>query len=100
MPTGLWEIHAYMPFAFRSEEHTSELQSRVDLVCRLLLEKKKFRLGQRARVRPRRRRGGDLTARRCYIGQEPADTTCRTTPSGAPPRATCALSPPRRTRLA
>src|SRR5438105_14946889 len=27
--------------AERSEEHTSELQSRVDLVCRLLLEKKK-----------------------------------------------------------
>src|SRR5438105_8312004 len=27
----------------RSEEHTSELQSRVDLVCRLLLEKKKNR---------------------------------------------------------
>src|SRR5438105_8979178 len=27
----------------RSEEHTSELQSRVDLVCRLLLEKKKHR---------------------------------------------------------
>src|SRR5207247_7664776 len=27
--------------AMRSEEHTSELQSRVDLVCRLLLEKKK-----------------------------------------------------------
>src|SRR5438874_8147104 len=26
---------------FRSEEHTSELQSRRDLVCRLLLEKKK-----------------------------------------------------------
>src|SRR6185312_16860385 len=26
----------------RSEEHTSELQSRSDLVCRLLLEKKKF----------------------------------------------------------
>src|SRR6266536_5959052 len=26
----------------RSEEHTSELQSRVDLVCRLLLEKKKI----------------------------------------------------------
>src|SRR5207247_9826208 len=32
-----------LPFmqAARSEEHTSELQSRVDLVCRLLLEKKK-----------------------------------------------------------
>src|SRR5256712_11431660 len=27
----------------RSEEHTSELQSRSDLVCRLLLEKKKTR---------------------------------------------------------
>src|SRR2546421_8848449 len=27
----------------RSEEHTSELQSRSDLVCRLLLEKKKQR---------------------------------------------------------
>src|SRR5690349_24033349 len=27
--------------AHRSEEHTSELQSRRDLVCRLLLEKKK-----------------------------------------------------------
>src|SRR3712207_7534587 len=28
-------------FAYRSEEHTSELQSRQYLVCRLLLEKKK-----------------------------------------------------------
>src|SRR5260370_6877244 len=27
--------------AFRSEEHTSELQSHLNLVCRLLLEKKK-----------------------------------------------------------
>src|SRR5206468_8348439 len=30
----------------RSEEHTSELQSRSDLVCRLLLEKKKGTNGQ------------------------------------------------------
>src|SRR5438034_7497874 len=29
------------PVANRSEEHTSELQSHSDLVCRLLLEKKK-----------------------------------------------------------
>src|SRR5437868_13005082 len=29
-------------FAVRSEEHTSELQSRFDLVCRLLLEKKNW----------------------------------------------------------
>src|SRR5947209_16349027 len=35
------------PASWRSEEHTSELQSRQYLVCRLLLEKKKnvFRLG-------------------------------------------------------
>src|SRR6267142_7166398 len=33
---------AYLPGAgARSEEHTSELQSHVNLVCRLLLEKKK-----------------------------------------------------------
>src|SRR5699024_12075544 len=31
------------PVPGRSEEHTSELQSRFDLVCRLLLEKKKKR---------------------------------------------------------
>src|SRR2546422_8367657 len=30
-------------FGLRSEEHTSELQSRLHLVCRLLLEKKKER---------------------------------------------------------
>src|SRR5690625_5844853 len=34
--------------AVRSEEHTSELQSRGHLVCRLLLEKKKARPLQRA----------------------------------------------------
>src|SRR5699024_11562259 len=36
-------IHAYQKESTldRSEEHTSELQSRFDLVCRLLLEKKK-----------------------------------------------------------
>src|SRR2546422_6883656 len=31
----------YPPTRTRSEEHTSELQSRLHLVCRLLLEKKK-----------------------------------------------------------
>src|SRR5699024_11798493 len=40
------QIHDFKNFWFtrgikRSEEHTSELQSRFDLVCRLLLEKKK-----------------------------------------------------------
>src|SRR2546430_3325770 len=38
---------------FRSEEHTSELQSQSNLVCRLLLEKKKTTL--------RRRKQGTLT---------------------------------------
>src|SRR5215469_18615837 len=33
--------HRRDPHEGRSEEHTSELQSRRDLVCRLLLEKKK-----------------------------------------------------------
>src|SRR5690349_23088318 len=46
----------------RSEEHTSELQSRRDLVCRLLLEKKKafpdivFEAGDSAPVRTPRAR--------------------------------------------
>src|SRR5206468_4960543 len=34
-------IRRYLRAVARSEEHTSELQSRSDLVCRLLLEKKK-----------------------------------------------------------
>src|SRR2546422_8591874 len=38
--TGWGECFAYG--ATRSEEHTSELQSRLHLVCRLLLEKKKI----------------------------------------------------------
>src|SRR5438477_3245761 len=37
----------------RSEEHTSELQSHVNLVCCLLLEKKKFRPGVRSDLRRR-----------------------------------------------
>src|SRR3712207_8385674 len=35
------KIRPFEVFPFRSEEHTSELQSRQYLVCRLLLEKKK-----------------------------------------------------------
>src|SRR5437588_12150308 len=33
---------AQLRYELRSEEHTSELQSHSDLVCRLLLEKKKL----------------------------------------------------------
>ena len=48
-PEGSWDSHWAMPTCppvemgdqwLRSEEHTSELQSLVNLVCRLLLEKK------------------------------------------------------------
>src|SRR5256884_2712363 len=35
---------------YRSEEHTSELQSRLHLVCRLLLEKKQRKLTQYPRL--------------------------------------------------
>src|SRR3954464_7190531 len=51
----------------RSEEHTSELQSHDNLVCRLLLEKKKVVLGRGEQIgRARRhqiRRDGDAGAR-------------------------------------
>src|SRR2546422_8459955 len=39
--SGWWRRRAFRHS--RSEEHTSELQSRLHLVCRLLLEKKKKR---------------------------------------------------------
>src|SRR5216683_6350931 len=38
--------------AVRSEEHTSELQSRSDIVCRLLLEKKKTNQNCTLRTQP------------------------------------------------
>src|SRR5438093_6697227 len=40
-PAG--DLRLALPTAIRSEEHTSELQSLTNLVCRLLLEKKKIR---------------------------------------------------------
>src|SRR5207249_8504999 len=40
--TLLYPTGAKSERVLRSEEHTSELQSRFDLVCRLLLEKKKI----------------------------------------------------------
>src|SRR6266853_172089 len=36
-----WPEREWVPDSSRSEEHTSELQSQSNLVCRLLLEKKK-----------------------------------------------------------
>src|SRR5690242_21341183 len=41
---GLWKTEGVSQPVTRSEEHTSELQSHVNLVCRLLLEKKKTQI--------------------------------------------------------
>src|SRR5258707_11410085 len=42
------QVHDVVLYPHRSEEHTSELQSRQYLVCRLLLEKKKTMSQRRA----------------------------------------------------
>src|SRR2546422_6719556 len=53
----IFGVPRQMPTILRSEEHTSELQSRLHLVCRLLLEKKKKKNNQAwFRVRDRVRR--------------------------------------------
>src|SRR5438105_10957176 len=55
----------------RSEEHTSELQSRVELVCRLLLEKKNHRYGLASvhRTRSNGHRTTNPTSQEAYLGQ-------------------------------
>src|SRR5438105_8529872 len=50
---GFGLLNNLAPCRMRSEEHTSELQSRVDLVCRLLLEKKKKSTTQSVRTTAR-----------------------------------------------
>src|SRR2546427_4829216 len=44
MATPMRKSHYLLSFVLRSEEHTSELQSQSNLVCRLLLEKKKSKI--------------------------------------------------------
>src|SRR5258706_15866276 len=41
-------VQTYAAFCLRSEEHTSELQSLTNIVCRLLLEKKRHELQKTA----------------------------------------------------
>src|SRR3989442_5587420 len=55
----------------RSEEHTSELQSRPHLVCRLLLEKKKKQPGQPARLESEDVERGDRAGRSCVSRARP-----------------------------
>src|SRR5690242_4798519 len=53
----------------RSEEHTSELQSHVNLVCRLLLEKKKTTVDHQVFVAM----GKAMAARNCYTPEQSSD---------------------------
>src|SRR5256885_4035282 len=78
----------------RSEEHTSELQSPCNLVCRLLLEKKNDLLGavlrnhDRLFRRPPLRPGVEAWPFRELVAVSPADARCEvTTPSPAGPHA-------------
>src|SRR5256884_2508061 len=52
LPHARWPVRQHLKMPQRSEEHTSELQSRLHLVCRLLLEKKQQRT---PRIRPKPR---------------------------------------------
>src|SRR2546429_6929920 len=54
-----------MPDFIRSEEHTSELQSRLHLVCRLLLEKKKTSRRRRCTACAPTARPGSARCVRC-----------------------------------
>src|SRR6266513_3551162 len=51
MPRLMISIRRKLAALIRSEEHTSELQSRFDIVCRLLLEKKNEYQGQQGEAR-------------------------------------------------
>src|SRR3989304_301798 len=64
---------ALRPQRLRSEEHTSELQSRLHLVCRLLLEKKKKPNTEHP---PRRRHPDATTASRVPALRSPRCLTC------------------------
>src|SRR2546430_916803 len=71
----------------RSEEHTSELQSQSNLVCRLLLEKKKFSYGSLTNRLYHNRSSspqiaGDAESAFRYLPprKRPASTTRRPTP--------------------
>src|SRR5437588_6459956 len=59
---GLQRDHRRAAIPIRSEEHTSELQSHSDLVCRLLLEKKNLE-------------GGEPVERACHLVPPPFSHT-------------------------
>src|SRR2546421_3082628 len=53
MPSSACDWSSDVCSSDRSEEHTSELQSRSDLVCRLLLENKKAHVSTTVTIRSR-----------------------------------------------
>src|SRR2546430_11027239 len=59
-------LHVLSGRGFRSEEHTSELQSQSNLVCRLLLEKKK-RIGTTLIIKPLCIRWSTAWPRQCSV---------------------------------
>src|SRR5207249_1424292 len=74
----LWVVEGTTSYyADRSEEHTSELQSRFDLVCRLLPEKKKLR---RDAVQPdieaERKKRDEIEAGKSYCSRRFGGATC------------------------
>src|SRR3954462_4401602 len=72
--TRLNSSHTIISYDWRSEEHTSELQSHDNLVCRLLLEKKRSRAGSASCWwRDRRGAGG----RRDVCGSGPCAAIAR-----------------------
>src|SRR2546430_8011083 len=62
----------------RSEEHTSELQSQSNLVCRLLLEKKKTTEAQQLQVIQLRADFDEARTRLYPIGRDVAADPCET----------------------
>src|SRR2546429_7307881 len=69
VPSGWWRSSSWsgaeaMRCSTRSEEHTSELQSRLHLVCRLLLEKKKTSKAAELNARVRMFRQSDDAVKR------------------------------------
>src|SRR2546421_1439518 len=91
MPSSACDWSSDVCSSDRSEEHTSELQSRSDLVCRLLLEKKKknTRTEYKAHVHP---------SNRIHPPQTDAPSSCArlnpTHPHRVPPKTPMTTLPP------
>src|SRR5260370_29721673 len=70
LPVSIATVHPFLSLVMaieRSEEHTSELQSHLNLVCRLLLEKKKIQYHRRPHVvYPSYTSHCTTTRERCY----------------------------------